>query len=63
MCPSSDIACMKDIETRYPELWVDWEQKLKAWGDANGKSPEWSAKGLWRIRETNEEDSDIDGHF
>ncbi len=63
MCPSSDIACMKDIEARYPELWADWEQKLKAWGDANGKSSEWAAKGLWRIRETNEEDSDIDGHF
>lgn len=63
MCPSSDIACMKDIEARYPELWVDWERKLKAWGDANGKSSEWAAKGLWRIRETNEEDGDIDGHF
>jgi phosphoadenosine phosphosulfate reductase len=63
MCPSSDIACMKDIEARYPELWTDWERKLKAWGDANGKSPEWAAKGLWRIRETNEEDGDIDGYF
>ncbi|HKL97706.1 MAG TPA: phosphoadenosine phosphosulfate reductase, partial [Methanocorpusculum sp.] len=59
----SDIACMKDIEARYPEMWADWERKLKAWGDANGKSPEWASKGLWRIRETNEEDRDIDGHF
>lgn len=63
MCPSSDIACMKDIEARYPEMWADWERKLKAWGDANGRSPEWASKGLWRIRETNEEDGDIDGHF
>ncbi|HJJ29754.1 MAG TPA: phosphoadenosine phosphosulfate reductase family protein [Methanocorpusculum sp.] len=63
MCPSSDIACMKDIEARYPEMWADWEQKLKAWGDANGKSSAWASKGLWRIRETNEEDGDIDGHF
>ncbi|WP_042696349.1 phosphoadenosine phosphosulfate reductase domain-containing protein [Methanocorpusculum bavaricum] len=63
MCPSSDIACMKDIEARYPEMWADWEKKLKAWGDANGRSPEWASKGLWRIRETNEEDGDIDGHF
>jgi len=63
MCPSSDLACMKDIEVRYPEMWAEWERKLRAWGDANGKSADWAEKGLWRIRETNEEDSDIDGHF
>ncbi|MDO5845109.1 MAG: phosphoadenosine phosphosulfate reductase family protein [Methanocorpusculum sp.] len=63
MCPSSDIACMKDIETLYPEKWAEWETKLKAWGDAHGKSADWASKGLWRIRDKNEEDEDIEGHF
>ena len=63
ICPSSDIACMKDIAERYPELWADWEAKLADWGAKNGKSPEWAAKGLWRIRETNEEDADTDSHY
>ncbi|MDO5845655.1 MAG: phosphoadenosine phosphosulfate reductase family protein [Methanocorpusculum sp.] len=63
MCPSSDIACMKDIEARYPALWAEWEAKLGAWGAEHGKSEDWAKKGLWRIRETNEEDADTDGHY
>ncbi|HJJ46665.1 MAG TPA: phosphoadenosine phosphosulfate reductase family protein [Methanocorpusculum sp.] len=51
ICPSSDIACMKDIATRYPELWEKWEAKLAEWGEKNHKSPVWVSKGLWRIRE------------
>ncbi len=63
MCPSSDIACMKDIAARYPELWADWECRLKTWGDAHGMSEDWASKGLWRIRERNEEDADTDSHY
>lgn len=63
MCPSSDVACMKDIEARYPEMWADWEAKLSAWGDAHGMPAEWAEKSLWRIRERNEEDADTDSHF
>ena len=63
MCPSSDLACMKDIAAMYPEMWADWEQKLADWGERNGKSPDWAAKGLWRVRESAEEDADHDSHF
>lgn len=63
MCPSSDIACMKDIAARYPEMWREWENKLNAWGASHGMPDEWAKKSLWRIRERNEEDADIDGHF
>lgn len=63
MCPSSDLACMKDIAEMYPDMWRDWEKKLNDWGERNGKSPEWASKGLWRVRETSEEDSDIDSHY
>lgn len=63
MCPSSDVACMKDIAARYPEMWKMWEEKVRAWGEAHGKSPEWAEKHQWRIREVNAEDADIDGHY
>ena len=63
MCPSSDISCMKDIAAMYPEMWAEWEKKLADWGSRNGKTPEWAAKGLWRIRESAEEDGDHDSHF
>ncbi|HJJ44821.1 MAG TPA: phosphoadenosine phosphosulfate reductase family protein [Methanocorpusculum sp.] len=63
MCPSSDIACMKDIAARYPEMWEMWEERVRVWGDANGKPEEWAAKHQWRIREKAEEDSDMEGHY
>lgn len=63
ICPSSDIACMKDIAARYPELWEMWQTRLREWGAAHGKSEEWVAKGQWRIRETKDEDADLDSHF
>lgn len=54
---------MKDIAAMYPEMWAEWEKKLADWGSRNGKTPEWAAKGLWRIRESGEEDGDHDSHF
>ncbi len=63
MCPSSDIACMKDIAAMYPELWAMWMEKLTDWGCRNGKTQEWAEKGLWRVRESVEEDGDNDSHF
>ena len=63
ICPSSDIACMKDIAARYPKMWAEWMEKITKWGEENGKTLEWAQKGQWRIRERNEEDADIEGHF
>ena len=61
MCPSSDISCMKDIAAMYPEMWSAWEAKLADWGSRNNRTPEWASKGLWRVRES--EDEDYDGRF
>lgn len=63
MCPSSDLACMRDIAAMYPEMWAAWESKLADWGRRNGKSPEWAARGLWRVRESSEDEGDNDAHF
>jgi len=63
ICPSSDIACMKDIAARYPELWAEWEKKVGTWGIEHGMGKEWVTKASWRIRERNEEDADTDSHY
>lgn len=63
ICPSSDIACIKDISTRYPKLWKKWEEELLTWGTEHGKSEDWVRKGKWRIQKRNADDEDIDSHY
>lgn len=63
MCPSSDIACIKDIAALYPEKWSEWEENVKEWGRRNGKTDEWATGCRWRIRERNEDTGDCDEHF
>jgi phosphoadenosine phosphosulfate reductase len=58
MCPSSDLAVMKEIAERYPRLWQGWTERLEQWRRSQGLPEEWVAEGRWRMRGrvTDEED-------
>ncbi len=47
MCPASDMGVLFGIEEQYPDLWGEWEDKVRVWGSANNKSEAW-IKGGWR---------------
>jgi len=51
MCPSSDMATIEEIKSRYPDLWRSWRSHLSGWQEAQGLSPEWMINEEWRIRE------------
>lgn len=63
ICPSSDLACMKDIALKYPKRWEQWIEKLQEWGCAHGKPNDWASSGLWRVKEKYSDDGDTDEHF
>ncbi|MDO8842388.1 MAG: phosphoadenosine phosphosulfate reductase family protein [Methanocalculus sp.] len=58
MCPSSDIAHLKMIEERYPDLWSKWRSAVEAWAAAAGRSPEWFSSGAWRVNRGGEDEED-----
>jgi phosphoadenosine phosphosulfate reductase len=48
MCPSSDIAVLRMIEEKYPDLWKDWTEKLEEWRKKHDLKPEWVQEARWR---------------
>jgi len=57
MCPSSDLAVIRHVISRYPGLWEGWDAKLKEWQQARGLPESWVETAGWRVRgEGREED-------
>jgi len=57
MCPSSDLAVIRHVISRYPGLWEGWDAKLKEWQQARGLPESWVETAGWRVRgESREED-------
>lgn len=50
MCPSSDIAVLRMIQSRYPALWEDWSEALKRWGTSHQLPDEWVTEERWRMK-------------
>ncbi|GAA5262300.1 phosphoadenosine phosphosulfate reductase [Methanocalculus sp. MC3] len=61
MCPSSDIAHLRMIEGRYPELWDEWRSAVTEYAEATGRPPNWFESGAWRIKKG--ENDDEDSHY
>ena len=51
MCPSSDMALIHMIETDFAGLWSGWQERLRAWQQAQGLPDDWITSGAWRIKE------------
>jgi phosphoadenosine phosphosulfate reductase len=58
MCPSSDIAVIEEIKTRFPGLWSEWTARLSGWQGKKGLPPEWIEKDRWRMREAVADETD-----
>ncbi len=61
MCPSSDMALIRMIESKYPSLWSSWQERLCQWQESQGLQKDWVFEGRWRLQGGNpvlEEDSD-----
>ena len=58
MCPSSDIAHLRMIEERYPDLWSRWSTAVETWCAEAGRSSEWFTGGFWRVNTGGEDDED-----
>ncbi|MDD1675410.1 MAG: phosphoadenosine phosphosulfate reductase family protein [Methanomicrobiales archaeon] len=50
MCPSSDIAVLRTIGEKYPELWQEWTLKLEEWRKNHNLAPEWVQEARWRLK-------------
>ncbi|MDD3090951.1 MAG: phosphoadenosine phosphosulfate reductase family protein [Methanoregulaceae archaeon] len=59
MCPSSDIAVLRLIQDRYPDLWENWRVQLKEWQERHDLPDEWLHGERWRMKEAcvDEDDS------
>jgi hypothetical protein len=51
MCPSSDVAVIEEIRSRYPSLWSSWHAHLAEWKESHGLPDDWLDEMKWRIRE------------
>jgi phosphoadenosine phosphosulfate reductase len=51
MCPSSDVAVIEEIRSRYPRLWSSWHAHLVGWKESHGLPDDWLDEMKWRIRE------------
>jgi len=51
MCPSSDVAVIEEIRSRYPGLWSSWHARLAGWKESRGLPDDWLDQMKWRIRE------------
>jgi phosphoadenosine phosphosulfate reductase len=61
MCPSSDMALIRMIESKYPSLWSGWQKRLCQWQESHGLPRDWVFEGRWRLQGEDpvlEEDSD-----
>jgi phosphoadenosine phosphosulfate reductase len=51
MCPSSDLAIIGEIQSRFPELWSRWTARLAGWQQEKNLPSEWITEHQWRTRE------------
>ena len=61
MCPSSDMALIRIVESEYPALWKGWRDRLCAWQKTHRLPKNWVCDGGWRLQGEDcgrEEDSD-----
>jgi phosphoadenosine phosphosulfate reductase len=61
MCPSSDMALIRIVESEYPALWNGWRDRLCAWQKTHRLPENWVHDGGWRLKGEDcglEEDSD-----
>ncbi|MDI9632649.1 MAG: phosphoadenosine phosphosulfate reductase family protein [Methanolinea sp.] len=56
MCPSSDVAVIRNVISRYPDLWEGWAGRLREWQHARGLPDSWVEDAAWRVREVSGED-------
>ena len=47
MCPASDMGVLVMIQEQYPDVWSEWEKKVRAYGASHGMSDAW-IRGGWR---------------
>lgn len=50
MCPSSDVAVLRQIEESHPELWKQWRSRLEYWQKKKGLPDSWMTEARWRIK-------------
>lgn len=50
MCPSSDLAVIRHVISRYPALWETWDARLKEWQKTNSLPDSWVEDAGWRVR-------------
>jgi phosphoadenosine phosphosulfate reductase len=50
MCPSSDIATFETIKNDYPDLWMEWENRLEDYREKNDLPESWAVNFEWRKR-------------
>jgi phosphoadenosine phosphosulfate reductase len=58
MCPSSDLAIIEEIRSRFPELWSGWTARLANWQKEKDLPPGWISEHRWRLRETCGDEAD-----
>jgi phosphoadenosine phosphosulfate reductase len=58
MCPSSDIAVIEEIKSRFPELWGEWSARLARWQGEKDLPIEWISEDRWRMREVCADEAD-----
>jgi phosphoadenosine phosphosulfate reductase len=58
MCPSSDLAIIEEIRSRFPELWSGWTARLAGWQQEQNLPPEWITGHQWRMREARSNEAD-----
>ncbi|MDK2973983.1 MAG: phosphoadenosine phosphosulfate reductase [Methanofollis sp.] len=58
MCPSSDRAVLERIKTAYPDLWEEWEGRLRSWQQEHGLPEAWVRDDGWRRRGSGSDEDD-----
>ncbi len=50
MCPSSDVAVLRQIEASHPALWQEWRTRLEDWQREKGLPDSWTGEARWRMK-------------
>lgn len=50
MCPSSDVAVLRQIEVSHPALWKQWSSRLEEWQKEKGLPDSWRGEARWRMK-------------
>jgi len=58
MCPSSDRAVLKRIRAAYPDLWEEWEGRLRSWQQDHGLPEAWVRDDGWRRKGSGSDEDD-----